>query len=97
MSTPSLSHTASDTHGRIVALDEGIEIGELTYRLRDGIMTIDHTEVDPERQGKGIARALVHAAVDVARQRGLRVDATCSYAALVLRRDFSNTTSISGE
>lgn len=88
-----ITTTHCESHGRFVAQEGGSEIGELTYRLRDGIMLIDHTEVDPDMRGRGVARALVHAAVDVARQHGLRIDATCSYAALVLRRDFSNTTS----
>lgn len=65
---------------RSVALDGDREIGECTY-LSDGkIWTINHTFVSPEYGGQGIAKSLVERLVAEARQAGVGLAATCSYA-----------------
>ncbi len=64
---------------------EGQE-AELLYRLQDGRLVIEHTLVPEPIGGKGIAAALVKAALDHARGAGLRVELACSYAAEYVRR-----------
>ena len=61
-------------------------VGELSYRLRDGVMVIHHTGVDPAHQGAGVAAALVREGLSHARSHGLRVRPLCSYVAAYLRR-----------
>ena len=56
------------------------------YRLQGDTMVITHTEVPPALQGRGIAAALVAAALAHARERGLRVRPLCSYVAVYMRR-----------
>lgn len=56
------------------------------YHLRDGVLVLPHTVVPPALQGRGIAAALVEAALAHARAEGLRVDPVCSYVAVHLRR-----------
>lgn len=62
----------------------------LDYTVADGVascvMTITHTEVPTEVGGRGIASALVQAAMDAARERGWKVIPACSYADVWLRR-----------
>ena len=60
--------------------------GRIEYRLGDGVMTIEHTEVDPAHEGRGDAGALVRAALELARQEGLKVDAKCSYTRSYMER-----------
>jgi predicted GNAT family acetyltransferase len=60
--------------------------GRLDYRLRPGVMTILHTEVDSALEGHGVAGALVQAALDHARANGLKVDPVCSYAGAYMQR-----------
>ena len=60
--------------------------GRLDYRLRPGVMTIVHTEVDPALEGHGVAGALVRAALDHARASGLKVDPVCGYARAYMER-----------
>ncbi|HEY2187880.1 MAG TPA: GNAT family N-acetyltransferase [Caldimonas sp.] len=60
--------------------------GRLEYRLGPGLMTIVHTEVDPALAGRGVAGALVRAALEHARQQGLKVDAECSYTRSYMER-----------
>jgi len=56
------------------------------YRVHGGVMSIDHTYVPPPLEGRGIAAALVEAALAHARAQGLRVRPVCSYVAAYMRR-----------
>jgi uncharacterized protein len=60
---------------------------ELVYApFSDGILDLQHTEVPPSGQGHGVGDALVRAALAYARERNLRVIATCPYVQGWLRR-----------
>lgn len=59
---------------------------ELDYTLDDAVMTITHTGVPAEVGGRGIAAALVQAAMDEARTQGWKVVPACSYAAAWMQR-----------
>jgi uncharacterized protein len=59
---------------------------ELDYELRNGVLTILHTGVPPEVGGRGIAGKLTEAALEFARNSGLKVRPACSYAAVYFRR-----------
>jgi predicted GNAT family acetyltransferase len=72
---------------RIAAMQNGEEVGEVTFPERDGVYVINHTFVDDRLRGQGIASELVRRAVETIEQRGGRVKATCSYAALWLARN----------
>lgn len=52
----------------------------LDYTLDGDVMTITHTGVPSAVSGKGIASALVEAALTTARGKGWRVVPACSYA-----------------
>jgi len=58
----------------------------LEYRLRDGAMVITHTRVPDAIGGRGIAAALVRAALAHARAEGLKVVPECSYVAVFMQR-----------
>jgi hypothetical protein len=60
--------------------------GRLDYAVRGNVMTLVHTEVDPALEGRGVAGALVQAALDHARAEGLRVEPQCAYAASYMER-----------
>jgi uncharacterized protein len=59
---------------------------ECAYRMIDGVMWLTHTEVPPALQGRGIAAALVQAALAHARAQGLKVRPACSYVRTYMRR-----------
>lgn len=65
-------------------------LAECAYRLGPGpgpgVMNIVHTEVPPQAEGRGIAAALVDAALAHARVQGLRVRPSCSYVRSYMRR-----------
>jgi hypothetical protein len=56
------------------------------YRLQGDTAVFVHTEVPPALQGRGVAAALVGAALQWARARGLRVRPACSYVGAYMRR-----------
>ena len=69
------------------ACTEPVQVGELTYqRTTPERMIIDHTRVFEGFEGQGIARQLVMAAVDFARQNARTIIPVCSYARNVLTR-----------
>jgi hypothetical protein len=60
---------------------------ELLYRpFADDVLELQHTEVPRSGRGQGFGDALVRAALDHARQQGMRVMATCPYVQSWLRR-----------
>lgn len=68
-------------HGRYVARIGGISAkGEITFTHRGpGIISADHTGVPDEMGGMGVAKALVNAMVDDARQGGFRIIPVCPF------------------
>lgn len=81
--TPAVQHLPQN-HRFEVHVDGAA--GELVYRTHGGVMTIVHTEVAAALGGRGIAGALVEAALDHARAEGLKVDPACSYAKAYMER-----------
>jgi predicted GNAT family acetyltransferase len=59
---------------------------ECVYRLAGKLMNIVHTEVPRQAEGRGIAAALVRAALAHARAQGWRVRPSCSYVGSYMRR-----------
>lgn len=61
---------------------DGELAGEAFYHLDNGVADFDHTVVPERFGGRGIASALVRAAMDEVRAEGTwKVRATCSYVA----------------
>ncbi|MGA0558612.1 GNAT family N-acetyltransferase [Larkinella sp. VNQ87] len=68
-------------------LREGEEpIGEMVFHIADGNMTVYHTEVSPEFEGKGLAGQLLNAMVEYARQHQLKVVPLCPYVHAQFKR-----------
>jgi hypothetical protein len=86
--------TVADRPGaqRYELLVDGEPSGFMTYRLDGDVIAMLHTEVDPEREGRGLGSELVAHALDDARARGLRVRPVCSFVVDYIRRhpDYSD-------
>ena len=82
-----IMHHQNENSGAFHLQLEGEKIGEITYRKdQDGVVTIDHTEVDPSHSGNGYAKELVAAAANFSKSQGLKVRALCPYAAKTMAR-----------
>jgi predicted GNAT family acetyltransferase len=64
--------------------DAGVAV--LTYALRGDILDLTHTRVPSQLEGQGYGAALVRAAMESARAKGLKVIPTCPFARTYLRR-----------
>jgi predicted GNAT family acetyltransferase len=51
----------------------------MTYRLGDGVITLQHTETPVQARGQGIASRLVAGVLAMARARGLKVIPRCPF------------------
>lgn len=73
-------------NNRSVAFDGDKEIGECDYHVTPDGISIFHTGVSREYQGKGIAKRLVYKVLEHAEHQKQKVTASCSYARMVLEK-----------
>jgi predicted GNAT family acetyltransferase len=66
--------------------EEDERIGKMDFLIKDGVMNIYHTEVNPEMQGLGVGEQLVEAGVNFAREHHFKVLPTCTFARSVFDR-----------
>ncbi len=71
--------------GRFTVSEDGRE-AFVEYAREGDILAINHTEVPPEMGGRGVAGKLVEAALQYARDEGLKVLPRCSYTDAYMRR-----------
>ena len=64
----------------------GTPAGLIRFTRDDEVITLVHTEVDPQFEGEGIGSALVQRALDDIRARGERVVPLCPFVAAYIRR-----------
>ncbi len=87
MTEHTITYTHDPANKEILAKNEESEIaGEINYAGNQAVWTITHTGVRPEFRGGDIARNLVRHVVEAAREAGVKLNATCSYAVKVLDR-----------
>ncbi len=84
MTTPIVSDATE--RERFEAHVDGELAGSLTYVIKRGRLALIHTGVLPAFEGRGVGSALVRFALDSARERGLKVIATCPYVQAYLDR-----------
>jgi hypothetical protein len=56
------------------------------YQLRGNVMWMTHTGVPTAVGGRGIAAELVRVALAWAEEKGVKVEPSCSYVAIYMRR-----------
>ncbi|MHC0440481.1 GNAT family N-acetyltransferase [Flavobacterium sp. 3-210] len=67
--------------GYFEAVEDGKQAGKMTYTWAgDSKFIIDHTEVSPEFNGKGVGKKLVMASVEYARANNLKIIPLCPFA-----------------
>ena len=61
-------------------------VGVLRYQVSRDTMWLLHVQVPPEAQGHGVASELTRTALELARERSLKVVPVCSFVATYIRR-----------
>ena len=73
--------------GRFYYEVERVKKAEMTYsKAGADKIIIDHTEVDESLQGQGVGYKLVDAAVNYAREQGVKILPLCPFAAAVFKK-----------
>jgi predicted GNAT family acetyltransferase len=67
-------------------LDTGGHIAFSEYTRAGGVLTIRHTEVPKELEGRGIGSSLIRGVLDAARAQGLKVKPLCPFAKAYIER-----------
>ncbi|MBU2921266.1 N-acetyltransferase [Winogradskyella psychrotolerans] len=79
-----LKHDTSNKNNRFYLLDNEKEIGEIAYAyVNEGLIDINHTEIDPNYRGQNLGHKLIEAVADFARENKLQATASCPYVAKV--------------
>ena len=66
---------------RFEVLADGEPAGFAAYRVRENVVTVTHSEVDPKFRGHGLASELARQSLDTLRQRGNKVVPACPFYA----------------
>lgn len=84
-------HLDNSQNGEFFAVNEaGQRIAEISYVWNGEHKIIaNHTWVDDSLRGQGVARQLLDLLVAFAREKNLKIVATCSYVDVMFRRDKS--------
>lgn len=72
--------------GAFVVMDNVKQLGEMVVAVSGKTLTVYHTEVSPEAEGKGLAKKLLNTMVDYARKNELKVVALCPYVHAQFKR-----------
>lgn len=65
-------------------VDGGIAFAD--YELKDGVIVFTHTESPQALAGRGVASALIRAALEQVRAKGLKVVSHCSFVTAFFKR-----------
>lgn len=75
-----VQHTIDEKgNGSFYIADAGKRMAEMVIHQGTNHVTVYHTEVQPEAEGKGLAKALLTNMVAYAREQGLKVIPLCVY------------------
>ena len=76
------------SQNRFQLLLDGEYVGETDYILRDDTIVFTHTEIDPNRQEKGLGGELVRGALNLVRaETDLRVVAKCPFTSAFIEKN----------
>lgn len=73
-------------HGAFNLYEEGKKLGEMVISIKDDVLTVYHTGVEPEAEGKGFAKKLLEEMTTYARQNNMKVLPLCPYVHAQFKR-----------
>lgn len=82
-----IKHNKSERGGEFVIEENGNRAAEMTYtKAGENTISIDHTFVEHDFRGSGIAKDLVAEGIKYARENNLKVIPLCPYAKAVIEK-----------
>jgi len=65
---------------KFLAMDGDVKVGQLGYQLKDNIIYINSTYVDPEYRNRFLGKKLLDQCVSYAREEEFKISPVCSFA-----------------
>lgn len=85
-----IKHDDNGNKGEFYIGENGHRLAEMTYLWANQDQIIaNHTWVDDSLRGQGVARQLLDALVEFAREKQLKIVPTCSYVEAMFKREHS--------
>jgi uncharacterized protein len=82
-----IKHNATERGGEFVIEENGNRAAEMTYtKAGENKISIDHTFVEHDFRGEGIAKDLVAEGVKFARENNLKIIPLCPYAKAAINK-----------
>ena len=76
-----IKHEETDSKGAFYLERDGERLAEMTYsKAGEGMIIIDHTQVDDALRGEGVGKKLVEKGVAFARENDLKILPLCPFA-----------------
>ena len=77
----------SGSKGMVLAKEKDNQVGSMTYSIAGPeLIIIDHTDVDPAYNGKGVGKQMLYKIVEMARQKNIKIIPLCPFAASMFRK-----------
>ncbi|MBT0813105.1 N-acetyltransferase [Litoribacter ruber] len=75
------------TKGFAMSRENNKRVGMMTYSIAGkNLIIIDHTDVDPEFNGKGVGKQMLYKIVEMAREKNIKIVPLCPFAASIFRK-----------
>jgi predicted GNAT family acetyltransferase len=84
-----IQHNENDSRGIFYIKENDKKIAELTYSIKENVMTIDHTEVNRDQEGKGLGTELVTKSYEFAKENDRKIDPLCPFAEVLFDQNES--------
>jgi predicted GNAT family acetyltransferase len=76
-----------DSKGFAMAREDDKRAGMMTYSIAGPeLIIIDHTEVEPEFNGKGVGKQMLYKIVEMARDKSIKIIPLCPFAAKMFQK-----------
>ena len=73
--------------GDFLIKEGAVQMGEMVVSMKENSLTVYHTEVAPEAEGQGLAKKLLAAMVQYAREKKLQVIPLCPFVHAQFKRN----------
>lgn len=76
-----------DSKGFAIASEDNQRAGVMTYSIPGSdFIIIDHTEVEPAFNGKGVGKQLLYKIVEMAREKNIKILPMCPFANAMFKK-----------
>lgn len=76
-----------EAKGYAMARENEKKAGAMTYSVAgEELIIIDHTEVEPEYNGRDVGKQMLYKIVEMAREKNIKIIPLCPFAAAMFKR-----------